>query len=152
MIESVSRRSGELFQAGLFCAESVLLAIAESKGIQSEFIPKIATGFCAGVSRTCGMCGAVSDAILAIGLFKGRSAPEEDIMPTYRTVQRLLQEFEAQFGSTNCRDLVGCDLGTDEGQDYFKKNIIREKCIRLTEGATAVALRLIEEHPEASAT
>ncbi len=55
----------------------MLLAVAESEGIQSDFIPKIATGFCGGVSRTCGMCGAVSGGIMAIGLFAGRNAPTE---------------------------------------------------------------------------
>jgi dihydrofolate reductase len=37
----------------------VLLAIAESQGIQPDLIPRIATGFCSGISRTGGMCGAV---------------------------------------------------------------------------------------------
>jgi hypothetical protein len=42
--------------------------VAESKNIQSDFIPKIATGLCAGISRTCGTCGAVTGAIMAINL------------------------------------------------------------------------------------
>ncbi len=148
MTDSVSQRSGELFQSGLYCAESVLLAIAESKGIQSDLIPKIATGFCGGVSRTCGMCGAVSGGIMAISLSKGRSSAEESALLAYRAVQRLLEVFEAQFGSINCRELTGCDLGTDEGQNYFKANNLREKCRQLTEAATGLALQLIEEHPD----
>lgn len=152
MTDDVSRRSGELFQGGLYCAESVLLAIAESKGFQSDLIPKIATGFCGGVSRTCGMCGAVSGGIMAIGLAKGRSSGTESVLPSYRAVQRLLEGFEAQFGSINCRELTGCDLGTDEGQKYFYANKLRDKCREFTEGATALALQLIEEHPEGSAT
>jgi len=52
MTEKTAQRSGELFDSGFWCAESVLLAVAESKGIKSDIIPKIATGFCAGISRT----------------------------------------------------------------------------------------------------
>jgi hypothetical protein len=59
MGEQVPQRSPELFRSGFFCAESVLLAIAESQGIQSDLIPRIATGFYSGISRTDGMCGAV---------------------------------------------------------------------------------------------
>ena len=36
----------ELFEAGLFCAESVLQAIGEAHDIKSDLIPRIATGFC----------------------------------------------------------------------------------------------------------
>jgi len=60
MTERVSQKSRELFDSGFYCAESVLLAIAGHKGIQSDLIPGIATGFCSGMSRTCGMCGAVT--------------------------------------------------------------------------------------------
>ena len=45
---TVAQRSEELFQSGWYCAESVLLAIAEAHGIESEIIPKIATAFCSG--------------------------------------------------------------------------------------------------------
>ena len=39
MSERAPQRSVELFKSGFFCAESVLLAIAESQGIRSDFIP-----------------------------------------------------------------------------------------------------------------
>jgi C_GCAxxG_C_C family probable redox protein len=145
MIDKVSKTSGDFFQSGYYCAESVLLAIAESKGIESDLLPKIATGFCGGVSRTCGMCGAVSGGIMAIGLFSGRTAADESVLPTYEAVQELLKRFAGRFGSTNCRELTGCDLGTDEGQNYFKDNNIIETCRHFTEGATAMAATLIEE-------
>jgi C_GCAxxG_C_C family probable redox protein len=122
----------------------VLLAVAESEGVQSELIPKIATGFCGGVSRTCGMCGAVSGAIMAIGLFAGRNTPTETVAESYTMVRKLVKEFGERFGSTNCKDLTGCDLGTEEGQNYFKDNNIRQKCRGYTEEATRISLSLIE--------
>jgi C_GCAxxG_C_C family probable redox protein len=64
MSEQASQRSIELFTSGYFCAESVLMAIAESQGIQSDLIPKIATGFCSGIARTGSICGAVCGAIM----------------------------------------------------------------------------------------
>ena len=144
-MDKVSQRSGELFESGFYCAESVLLAIAESKAIRSELIPKIATGFCAGTSRTCGMCGAVSGAIMAINLFTGRNSPTESLMEAYSTVRKLMNLFEAGFGSTNCRQLTGCDLGTEEGQHFFKNNSVLEKCKQYTEEATGMAIQLIDE-------
>ena len=123
----------------------MLLAVAESEGIQSDLMPKIATGFCGGVSRTCGMCGAVSGGIMMIGLFTGRSASTDSITETYNKVQKLLEEFRLRFGSTNCRELTGCDLGTDEGQKFFKENDIKKTCRTFTEEATRISLSVIED-------
>ena len=145
MIEKVSRRSGELFQSGFYCAESVVLAITEGKGLHSDLMSRMATGFCSGLSRTCGMCGAVNGAILAISLFHGRNSKKDSVDPAYTRVKRLLEYFEKEFGSTNCRELTGCDLDTEAGQDYFKENKIIIKCVNYTEEATRKAMTLIED-------
>lgn len=42
-MDKISQRAGEVFESGYYCAESVLLAVAESRGIESELIPRIAT-------------------------------------------------------------------------------------------------------------
>jgi Putative redox-active protein (C_GCAxxG_C_C) len=89
---------------------------------------------------------------MAISLLTGRSAPTESVLPAYATVKRLLKTFEDRFGSTNCRDLTGCDLGTDEGQNYFKANNLRERCREYTEEATKIAMSLIEEKLGSPAT
>jgi C_GCAxxG_C_C family probable redox protein len=105
----------------------------------------MATGFCSGLSRTCRMCGAVNGAILAISLFHGRNSKEDSVDPAYTRVRRLLDHFEKKFGSINCRELTGCDLGTEEGQEYFKENKVSKKCAGYTEEATRTAMTLIEE-------
>lgn len=147
MIDKVSRRSGELFESGFYCAESVLLAMAQSRGIESDLIPMIATGFCSGTARTCGMCGAVSGGIMGIGLCTGRNSPDGSVQETYDLVKRLLEMFEARFGSINCRQLTGCDLGTEEGQNHFRTNNLLEQCKLYTEEATRMAMSLVPEKP-----
>ncbi len=124
----------------------MLLVIAETKGIQSDLIPQIATGFCGGMSRTCGTCGAISGGIMAISIFTGRKSPTDSVIQTYDTARMLMNRFKAEFGTTNCKELTGCDLGTDEGQKYFKSNNLIEKCRGYTEEATRIALSLIEGH------
>jgi len=120
--------------------------VAESKNIQSELIPKIATGFCSGVSRTCGTCGAVNGAIMAINIFYGRDIPDELVDKSYIMVRKLISMFESKFGSTNCKQLIGCDLGTEEGQNTFKSNNLIERCKGYTEEATRMAMSIIEKN------
>ena len=143
--DQTAQRSGELFESGFCCSESVLQALAESRGIQSDFIPRIATGLCAGISRTGGICGAVSGGVLAISLVTGRSSPSAPREENLRLVRALLKECEAKFGSTNCERLMGCRLDTPEGQRFFKEHDLREKCAGFTGEAARIAARLLEE-------
>jgi len=145
MNDQASQHSLELFKSGFFCAESVLFAIAESLGIQSEFIPKIATGFCSGISRTGGMCGAVSGAIMGINLVTGRSSRAESVEYNYSLTQKLISLFEEQYGSVNCNQLIGCDLATEEGQRYFMENNLMERCYQYAADATRIATSLLAE-------
>jgi C_GCAxxG_C_C family probable redox protein len=152
MSEQAPRRSQELFEAGFFCAESVLLAIAESQGVQSNLIPRIATGFCSGISRTGGMCGAISGAIMGINLVAGRNSPDESIEFSYALTQKLICRFESRYGSINCRQLIGCDLATKAGQRYFMENHLMERCLQCAADATSMAISLIAESHYSSTT
>ena len=69
----VRKSAEESFAGGLYCAESVLLSLARAEGIESELLPKVATAFCGGMSRSCGTCGALTGAIMGLGLALGRS-------------------------------------------------------------------------------
>jgi C_GCAxxG_C_C family probable redox protein len=120
--------------------------VTESKGIQSDIIPRIATGFCGGISRTCGMCGAVSGAIMALNIFYGRNIPNEPTDENYIAVRKFLEDFEKRFGSSNCKELTGCDLGTQEGHDTFSSSRkLIEQCKEYVEEATRMAMSIIEE-------
>ena len=101
---------------GLYCAETVLADVAAEHGIESSLIPRIATGLCSGMARTCGPCGALTGGILALNLVLGRDNRAQSVERNYAAVQELVERFEQQHGSTQCQQLLGCDLGTVEGQ------------------------------------
>jgi C_GCAxxG_C_C family probable redox protein len=143
MSSQAAKRSRELFENGYYCAESVLLAVAEEKGIESDLIPKIATGFCSGIAQTSNQCGAVSGGILAINLLTGRSSPQDSIEKNYALIQEFLRTFEDRFGSTNCKALTGCDLNTEEGQLRFREDNKIVQCSEYVEEATQLVLDLL---------
>ena len=118
------------------------MAVAESQGIQSDLLPKIATGFCSGVARTGGQCGALSGAIMALGLLTGRSEPGASVDDHYRQVQELVARFKDEFGSINCQELTGVHLGTEEGQMQFREANQIENCLNYSEEATRIVLEL----------
>jgi len=143
-VANVRRSAEELFASGLLCAESVVLAIAKSQGIESELLPKVATAFCSGMSRTCGPCGALTGAVMGLGLVMGRDQSTDSLLDSYVPTQKLIAEFEKEFGARNCNDLLGCDLGTPEGQVVFSEKHLHRLCLQYTGKAAEIAARLIE--------
>ncbi|KYH38419.1 MAG: hypothetical protein AYL31_011370 [Candidatus Bathyarchaeota archaeon B26-1] len=104
------------------CCESVLLALKDHLGVESDIIPKIGTGIGAGVSLNGLLCGSISSVAIAIGLKYGRTRAEEDPQPIWRMVDKYVAEFKEKFGHVNCRQLTGLDLKTKEGlKEYFEK-------------------------------
>ncbi len=145
---NVRKSAEDSFDSGLYCAESVVLALAKAQGIKSDLLPKAATAFCGGMSHTCGTCGAVTGAIMGIGLALGRAKAEESAEPSYAATQNLIKEFEQEFGASECHVLLGCDLSTPEGQEMFQEEGLRTQCIKYTGRAAEIATRLISKNSD----
>ena len=140
---NTSQKGKEAFSSGLYCAESVLKVIADEENIESPLIPGIATGFCSGMSRTCNMCGALTGGILALNVVFGRSSSEESVEENYEAVQSLVNMFKNEFGATNCQELLGCDLGSEKGQEEFNENNLHLKCREYTGKVAELAHEII---------
>jgi C_GCAxxG_C_C family probable redox protein len=123
-----------------------LLAVAEHEQITSDLIPRVATGFCSGMARTGGLCGAVSGGIMAIGLILGRNAPTNNIDPCYRAVQLFLDRFTDRFVALNCLELAGAHLGTPEGQAAFKEKGQIRLCTEYVGEATRLVVEIVYLH------
>ena len=123
--------AAQLFDQSKNCAQAVAAAYAEDFGMDKATALSVAVGFGGGMGRAQEVCGAVSGAIMALGLrsnFKEEDGREK-INAVYAQVHRFIEEFTKQKGTILCRDLLpGCDLSTEEGQKYFKENNLREHC------------------------
>jgi C_GCAxxG_C_C family probable redox protein len=133
------------FSAGLYCAESVALALARAQGVDSENVARIATGFCSGIARTRGTCGALSGAVMGVGLALGRAEPGEPVQACYAATQRLVHQFEQEFGAKDCHRLLGCDLGTPAGQAEFREKGLGARCLKYTGRAAEMAATILVE-------
>jgi len=145
-MESAHRIAEQAFDSGLYCAESVVRALARGQGEESELVTRIATGFCSGMARTCGPCGALSGGIIGIGLALGRAQAGESVQSAYAAVQTFIDDFERAFGARSCDALLGCDLGTAEGQAIFREHRLHERCREFTARAAELAAGAIARH------
>ena len=119
------------FQNGCNCAQAVVTAYAEETGLDKKHALAIATGFGGGIGRTQDVCGAVSGAIMILGLKYGSREGEgrEKINATYSLTREFIGEFSKLKGTIKCKELLdGCNLSTEEGQAFFREHNLREKC------------------------
>lgn len=128
---------------GLYCAEKVLSEIATKHSINSPLIPRIATGLCSGMARTCGPCGALTGGILALNLILGRDDKNQTVERNYAAVQELVEQFDESHGSTQCKDLLGCDLGTVEGQQKYNNEQLGQRCHKFSENCIQLVEKIL---------
>lgn len=128
----------------LLCAEAVFQAVAEGLGVRSPLVPRLATGFCSGLARGCGACGAFSAGVMAMGLARGRDSGADELDLAYEPVREYMEFFLARFGSLNCRELTGCDLGAAEGLAQYRERGLKDGlCGPMLSQAAAEALRIL---------
>lgn len=129
MGEKPDKKAVSLFDSGYNCAESVLLALSQHFHQESRAIPRIATAMGAGIGRMGQICGALSGAIMTIGLIKGCDKAEEENEKRgnlYVEVQQLIKAFEKEFGSSQCKELTQCDFLTPKGTRKFRQEQLRK--------------------------
>jgi len=146
VIGDAAARGVERFAAGFNCAESVLLGVTGALGCVGDGVPMVATGFGGGVARRGEICGAVTGAVMAIGLCRGRSRAEDlDARDrTYAAVDGLLSRFSERHGSLTCRELIGCDLSTVEGRNRAAElRTHQDVCPKFVASAAALAVEAI---------
>jgi C_GCAxxG_C_C family probable redox protein len=137
-----TNRATENMMQGHVCSESVLLAVCQEFGmeIDDKIIPRIAGLFAGGIGNSGSVCGAVTRAVMAMGLLKERGETLEEELDTFTIAQEFRRHFEAEMKTINCRELTGLDLTTKEGVDQLMNSDIPQTvCFP----AVATAYRLV---------
>jgi len=119
----------EIFKQGFSCSQAVLVAHSEKLGLDIETALKISDGFGGGMGRMGLTCGAVTGAFMVISLKHGRTKADDmnskDM--TNNRINEFVKKFEAKHDHLECKELLGCSIGTKEGYEYAKENNLFEK-------------------------
>ncbi|MDO5815215.1 MAG: C-GCAxxG-C-C family protein [Methanobrevibacter sp.] len=128
----------QLFEDGYMCSQAVLAVFCEEFGLSREQAFKISISFGGGM-RKGEVCGACTGAIMALGLKYGENKSKSDEMCV-----KFLDSFKKENGSYICRDLLDCDIRTEEGIKYaIDNNLFKEICPKMVESATKITQKLI---------
>ncbi len=112
---TATERAVRLFQSGCNCSQSILTAFGERHDIDPGLARRLGRPWGAGLGQAL-TCGALSGAVLVIGLAKDDPDEGRARQQTGETVRELFRRFDEGHGSTLCRGLLGHDMSTDEGR------------------------------------
>lgn len=142
-MDEAESRGKDYFRQGLNCSECVLRTFMDMHETDLPAgIIRLASGFGGGMGHTKNTCGAVTGAVLALGLVKGRDpfASEEvkdritqlneEVYPSFAP---MIREMEAEYGTLICSEL-SAPHGDFDGRTR-KKNCMQMigYCCRLAE-------------------
>ncbi len=123
------------------CAQSIMSTYSTQYGLDNDTALKLATGFGGGMAKFGRTCGAVSGAFMVIGLKYGMGINEDIEVKekTYQVIRKFSDRFQEINGSVICRELLGCDINTLEGIDYYNQNeFFEKKCLKYVKNAVEV--------------
>lgn len=134
-----------LFTEGKSCSQAVFLAFAPSLGVEEPLALRLASGFGGGMHAGA-TCGAATGAVLALGLRFAGSDCASDRHAVMRAVETFHERFRERFGATDCPDILGCDIRTEEGVAMNKAQGLRQKrCLPAVRGAAEILEELLAE-------
>jgi len=140
----LAQKAARYFEDHYNCAESVILAGQELLGANRRIPFSVGTTLGAGIARQGMMCGAITGALILVGLAHGRSSPQEKDMyeRAMVTAGEILERFRREHGSLACRELVGLDLNDPSERQRFNDDPERrERC----KSFVKTAARLLEQ-------
>jgi C_GCAxxG_C_C family probable redox protein len=131
------------FTDGFNCAQAVLSSRSEEFGLTKETAFKVAGAFGSGMGQLGETCGAVTGALMLIGLKYGkfRIGDAESKDRAYACVKSYADAFKKEHGSINCTDLIKYDLSDPEALAAARKSgVFQSVCPKLI----ASSVRIVE--------
>jgi len=125
---NIEEQAIKTFRSGFNCAQAVLTAYSEKLGFDNKLALSVSCGFGGGMGRLQETCGAVTGAFMVLGIYNsGKYTENKDRKEkSYAMVREFNQKFTSIYETTSCKELLGCDLNTSEGQQFAKEHNVHE--------------------------
>jgi len=114
------------------CAETTFMVLKEAYGLPEPTDSSATMALNGGIAYSGNLCGALGGAALAVGLLAGQRFADHRRAKVVarRTIMRLMDEFQAQHGAINCRDLTGIDFHDEEQhRGFIESGVWRTRCM-----------------------
>lgn len=145
-MENKKEKAMNLFENGCNCSQAVLLAFAKEYSLDEEKAIAISVPFGGGMSKQGKTCGCLSGALMVIGLEFGKDSTSiiANRGKAYTMGKEFIERFHAEFGATDCRELIQLDLNKKADLEQASKFVFGNRCKNMV-GRTAEMLQLFLE-------
>jgi C_GCAxxG_C_C family probable redox protein len=141
-----SEKATAAFKEGYNCSQAVLSAFAEELNLDKDLALKVSCGFGGGIARMGETCGAVTGALMTIGLKYGKTEINDNEArdKTYSKVNEFVEEFKLKNETIVCKELLGCVLSTPEGAKMAnEKNFHTTICPKFVADAAEILEKIL---------
>ncbi|MBN1652312.1 MAG: C_GCAxxG_C_C family protein [Deltaproteobacteria bacterium] len=151
-LKQLGQKAGDYEELLANCAQGTLLALQEKFDLGNAQTLKAATAM-SGIALRGETCGSVIGSIMALGMFFGCDNPG-DFTASRRVIRasrKFCRQFEAIFGSCNCRDIQqrifgrSFNLANSNDMEAFTRADAGKKCRLAVEKAAKIAGEIILE-------
>ncbi|AEE17622.1 C-GCAxxG-C-C family protein [Treponema brennaborense] len=136
------------FENNFNCSQAVFASFATEMGVSEELALKLGTEF--GGGARCGqLCGAVSGALLVLGLKYGHYEAEngDQKSKAYALAVDFNKRFCSKHKSVVCKELLGYDVSDPEDMAIIKeKGLFGTKCPQCIADAVDIVERICSEN------
>lgn len=146
-VMSTIEEAVRLFHQGCSCSQAILAAYGPKFGLQEAAALQLASGFGGGMGRMGSECGAVTGAMMVLGLCFGPKTADDTAARerVYELVRRFAERFRERRGTLLCRELLPCNIGTPEGLDEARRRgLFRTVCPDFVRDAAEILEELLE--------
>lgn len=147
-----TKQALDYFRNKFNCSQSVLTVFGPEYGLSEDDCLRIAAAFGGGMGRQQHICGAVTGALMVLGLRYGKKLndPEEKKRYTYQLTKKFFDEFKRLNGSENCFELLD-RLDMNDPDDYKKiveRNYYEIRCEKYITDAVNILSKMIEQEQQ----
>jgi len=134
----------KMFADGYSCAQAVLAAFAPRYDLDRETALRLAAPFGGGMGRQGLVCGAMTGALLVLGLHGGRIDPADDATRdrSDAQVREFTQRFRHRHGAIQCNDLTGVEIADPAARSAGKESGVYDA---VCPGLVRFAAELVQE-------
>jgi len=135
------------FAQGYACSQAVASTFATDCGMDRETLLRIAAPFGGGMGQTGGACGALTGALIILGLRFGNAVADPAAkQKAYQIGREFVERFRKANGEVNCRDLLGHDISTPEGLKAIKDGGLgKTVCLPVVQRSVAILEEMLKD-------
>jgi len=128
-MERIDQTVNRMIPGKVNCAQALLSEFGQAFGLQEPMAMTLGRPLGGGMGATGNVCGFVSAAVLLLGLANAQTDEAGARQQTNAAVKALFDRLNAEHGTLLCKEVLGADMGTPEGQAQIAaQNLIAAHC------------------------